>query len=225
VWNTKAHVFQMRQTSDLRDTRAIPGNLRDESRRRGRPSRASPEDVLAAALHLYLRGQRIDVRALAADLGVGRTTIYRWFGTREELVGAVVALAAEQVLARIAADVRGRGAERLLAIFDRFNRALADAPALRSFLDQEREAALRIITSSEGAVTPRMVARIGEIIAQEVADGAYEPPVDIETLAFAIVRLAEAFIFNDVRAGIRGDVDRLRAIEAALLRTPSRTRR
>jgi AcrR family transcriptional regulator len=209
----------------LRKTRAIRGNVGTESPRRGRPSAASPEDVLATGLRLYLRGRRIDVRALAADLGVGRTTIYRWFGTREELVGAIVALAAEQVLARIAADVKGRGAARLLEIFDRFNRALADAPALRSFLDQERETALRIITSSEGSVTPRMVDRIGEIIAQEVADGNYEPPVDIETLAFAIVRLAEAFIFNDVRAGIRGDVDRLRAIEAALLRTPSRTRR
>jgi AcrR family transcriptional regulator len=215
----------MRQTTHLRKTRAIAGNPGTESPRRGRPSAASPEDVLAAALHLYLRGRRIDVRALAADLGVGRTTIYRWFGTREQLVGTVVALAAEQVLAGIAADAKGRGAERLLEIFDQFNRALADAPALRAFLDQERETAQRIITSSEGAVTPRMVERIGEIIAKEVADGAYEPPVDIETLAFAIVRLAEAFIFNDVRAGIRGDVDRLRAIEAALLRTPSRTRR
>jgi AcrR family transcriptional regulator len=215
----------MRQNSRLRKTRAITGHVGTESPRRGRPSAASREDVLNAALQLYLRGRRIDVRALAADLGVGRTTIYRWFGTREELVGTVVALAAEQVLERIDAAVKGRGAERLLEIFDRFNRALADAPALRSFLEQEHETALRIITSSEGSVTPRMVERIGDIIAREVGDGGYEPPVEIETLAFAIVRLAEAFIFNDVRAGIRGDVDRLRAIEAALLRTPSRSRR
>ena len=150
-----------------------------------------------------------------------RTTIYRWFGTREQLVGTVLAVAAEDVLADIAPSAPGRGAERLLEIFDRFNRALADAPALRSFLAQEHELALRIITSSEGIVTPRMVDRIGEIITEEVATGAYEPPVDIETLSFAIVRLAEAFIFNDVRVGIRGDVDRLRAIEAALLRTPA----
>src|SRR4051812_38490496 len=142
----------MRQNSHLRKTRAITGDVGTESPRRGRPSAASREDVLNAALQLYLRGRRIDVRALAADLGVGRTTIYRWFGTREELVGVVVALAAEQVLERIDAAVKGRGAERLLEIFDRFNRALADAPALRAFLEQERETALRIITSSEGSV-------------------------------------------------------------------------
>src|SRR3954454_18694364 len=204
---------------------ATVGEPRSQTARPGRPAAASPADVLGLALHRYLRGRRIDVRAIAGELGVGRTTIYRWFGTREHLVGTVVALAAEEVLDRIEAAAKGRGAERLLEIFDRFNRALADAPALRSFLEQERDTALRIITSSEGMVTPRMVDRIAQIIASEVEAGAYEPPVEIETLALAIVRLAEAFLFNDARAGIRGEVDRLRAIEAALLRAPTSARR
>jgi AcrR family transcriptional regulator len=185
--------------------------------RRGRPAAASREDVLDAALHHYLRGQRVDVQALAAELGVGRTTIYRWFGTRERLLGQVVARAAEIVLDRICAETEGSGGSLLLEVFDRFNRALADAPALRAFLEQERDTALRIINSSGGEVTPRMVARIAEIIEQQVSSGAYRPPVEIETLAYAIVRLAEAFIFNDAAAGIRGDVDRLRDVEAAML--------
>jgi AcrR family transcriptional regulator len=178
--------------------------------------------VLDAALRRYLRGQRVDVQALAAEVGVGRTTLYRWFGTREQLVGEVVTQAAEAVLGEIHHTTPGSGAGRLVEIFDRFNRALADAPALRRFLEQEQDNALRIITSSAGVVTPRMVERIGEIIDEEVAAGAYQPPVDVETLAYAIVRLAEAFIFNDARAGIRGDVQRLRQIEAALLGAPAR---
>ena len=36
-------------------------------------------------------------------------------------------------------------------------------------------------------------------------------------LAYAIVRLGEAFLYNDAIVGIRGDTDRLREIEAALL--------
>ena len=103
-----------------------------------------------------------------------------------------------------------------------FSRALADAPALRRFLEQERETALRIISSSAGIVTPRMVQRIGEIIEAEVRSRAYRPPVDVETLAYAIVRLAEAFLFNDASARIRGDVDRLRDVEAAMLGVPAR---
>jgi hypothetical protein len=40
-------------------------------------------------------------------------------------------------------------------------------------------------------------------------------------LGYAIVKLAQAFLFNDQVAGIRGDVDRLREVEAALLGVPA----
>ena len=173
--------------------------------------------MLDAALHRYLRGRRVDLRSIAADLGLGRTTVYRWFGSREQLLGEVVARAAEATLEDVCARTGGRGASRLLEIFDRFNRALADAPALRAFLEQERATAIRIITSSGGIVTPRMVDAIRQIIDAEARSGAYEPLLETETLAYAIVKLAEAFIFNDAAAGIRGDVDRLRAVEAAVL--------
>ncbi|MCW2994224.1 MAG: hypothetical protein JWQ18_1719, partial [Conexibacter sp.] len=41
------------------------------------------------------------------------------------------------------------------------------------------------------------------------------------TLAYAIVRLTEAFLYNDAAAGLRGDAERLRAVLAALLGTPA----
>ena len=61
----------------------------------GRPANASREDVLALAMHRYLRGERIDVQAIAAQLGLGRTTIYRWFGSRDGLIGQVLLDTAE----------------------------------------------------------------------------------------------------------------------------------
>jgi AcrR family transcriptional regulator len=185
--------------------------------RRGRPAAASRDDVLGAALHRYLRGRRIDVQAIAAELGLGRTTIYRWFGSREELIGEVLFRAAQPLLEAARKAARGRGGPALLDTFDRFNRGLADAPALRQFLEQERDAALRIITFSGGFLQPRMVATITGLIEDEVRAGTYEPPVEPTTLGYAIVRLAEAFLFNDAAAGIRGDVDRLREVEAAIL--------
>jgi AcrR family transcriptional regulator len=187
------------------------------STRRGRPAAASREDVLAAAMRRYLRGERIDVQAIAAELGLGRTTIYRWFGSREGLIGEVLNGAADSLLDVSCAQARGRGGRKLLDTFDRFNRSLADAPALRQFVEQERDAALKIITSSGGVVQPHIVARIAALIEAEVRAGAYEPSVDPATLAYAIVRLAEAFLFNDAAAGMRGDVDRLRDVEAAIL--------
>jgi AcrR family transcriptional regulator len=186
----------------------------------GRPPAATREQVLDAALYHYLRGRRVDVQAIAAELGLGRTTIYRWFGSREALIGEVLFLAAEPLLRDARAGARGRGARALLDTFDRFNRSLADAPALLRFVEAERDTALRIITSGAGTLQPRIVAAIQEVIDEEVRAGHYDPPVDTSTLAYAIVRLAEAFLFNEAVAGMRGDVDRLREVEAALLAVP-----
>jgi AcrR family transcriptional regulator len=185
--------------------------------RRGRRAAATRDDVLDAASHRYLRGRRVDVQAIASDLGLGRTTIYRWFGSRDELIGEVIVRAADPLLADARAGAGGAGGEALLDTFDRFNRSLAGAPALRQFVESEREAALRVITSGAGNVQPRMVAMIADLIAAEVSAGNYRQPVEISTLAYAIVRLAEAFLFNDAVAGMRGDVDRLRDVEAAIL--------
>ncbi len=188
--------------------------------RRGRPAAASRADVLERALDRYLHGQRIDVQALAGELGLGRTTIYRWFGSRERLLGEVLVLAAEPILENARTRATGSGATALLDTFDRINRELAAAPALRAFLAYERNA-LRIITSSSGVVQPSMVAKVTSCIEDEVRRGTFAPAVEPDVLAYAIVRLAEAFLYNDTMTGIRGEVDRLRQVEAVLLGLPA----
>jgi AcrR family transcriptional regulator len=187
------------------------------ARSRGRPAAATREEVLSAALYRYLRGRRVDVRSIAAELGLGRTTIYRWFGSRDGLIGEVLFRASEPLLDAARAKAKGTGGDALLDTFDRFNRSLAEAPALRAFVERERDAALRIITSGGGRLQPRIVARIAGLIEEEARAGRYDPPVEPSTLGYAMVRLAEAFLFNDAAAGMRGDVDRLRDVEAALL--------
>jgi AcrR family transcriptional regulator len=182
---------------------------------------ATRADVLDCARRRYLDGERVDVRAIAQEVGVARATLYRWFGSRDGLLGEVVAAEALEYFARARARVPGRGAAALLETFDQINRGLARSPALRSFLERERAAALRILTSSGGVVQPASVDAIAALIEDEVRAGAYRPPVEPRTLAYAIVRLAEAFIYNDALAGIRGDVDALREIEAALLGVPA----
>lgn len=183
----------------------------------GRPPAASREEVLELAMARYLRGRRVDLQAIAAELGLGRTTLYRWFGGREGLLGEVLIRAADPLLDTARRDARGRGGRALLDTFDRFNRSLVAAPALRTFVELEGPLGLRVITSGGGLVDPHLVGRITALIEHEVEAGTYEPPVDAATLGFAIVRLAEAFLLNDVVAGIRADVGRLRAVEAALL--------
>lgn len=174
--------------------------------------------MLQAATAQYLAGERVDVTIVARRLGLSRATIYRWFGSRERLLGEVIATELEQVIAHERQAVRTRGAPGLLEVFDQINRSLSRASALRALIEQEPATAMRILTSGSGVVHPRAVSTVRAMIVSEVAGGHYDPPADPETLAYAVVRLAEAFIYND--RGIRGDHARLREVQAALLGVP-----
>jgi hypothetical protein len=122
----------------------------------------------------------------------------------------------EERLAVLRERVGGRGASALLESFDAFNRELAAAEGLRALLVSEHDLALRLLTSSSGVVQPRMVAAVQRLIEAEMRAG-FRTSLEPDLLAYAIVRLAEAFLYNDAVAGATGDTDRLRQIEAALL--------
>jgi AcrR family transcriptional regulator len=173
--------------------------------------------VLRLVRGQFLAGQRVDLTVVARELRLGRATIYRWFGSRDGVLGEVIMDELQALLDRHRNRVRLRGAKGLLEVFDRVNRALSRSQPLRRLLEQERESALRMLTSGAGPVQARAVAAIQALIDEEVAAGRYDPPADTATLAYAIVRLADAFLYNDAAVGIRGDWERLRKVEAALL--------
>ena len=185
--------------------------------KRGRPATASRDDVLRAARDQYLNGQRVDLTIIARELGLGRATIYRWFGSREVLVSEAIYQEFELLLARKRKDVPGRGAAWLLEVLDRVNRTLSHSSALRRLLEQEQLVGLRLLTSSGGHVQPRVVACVQALIEEQVSVGAYQPTASPQTLAYALVRLMEAFLYNDAAVGIRGDHERMREVQAALL--------
>lgn len=173
----------------------------------------------------FLAGRRVDLTVVAHELGLGRATIYRWFGSRDGVLGEVIVDELHLLLDRHRTRVKQRGARGLLEVFDRVNRALSRSQPLRRLLEQERESAMRMLTSGGGPVQARAVAAIQGLIDEEVAAGRYRPPADTGTLAYAIVRLADAFLYNDAAVGIRGDWERLRQVEAALLGVPATARR
>src|SRR3954454_13581144 len=174
--------------------------------RPGRPAAASREDALGLARARFLAGERIDVQAIARELGLARATMHRWFRTRELLLGELMAEVGEERLAVLRRRVGGHGAEALLDSFDAFNRELAAAEGLRALLVSEHDLALRLLTSSSGVVQPRMVAAVQRLIESEMRTG-FETSLEPDLLAYAIVRLAEAFLYSDAVAGAGGDTE------------------
>jgi AcrR family transcriptional regulator len=193
------------------------GDGRSERVRPGRAPAASREAVLAVAKARYLAGERVDVQATARELGLGRVTMYRWFQTREGLLGEAIGEIAEERLLAIRARVRRRGAAGLLEIFDRFHKDVIKADGLRALLEQEKERALRMLTSASGPEQPRIVANTQRLIEEEEQAGRFVPAIAPEQLAYGIVRLGEAFLYNDAIIGLRGDTDHLKELDAVLL--------
>jgi AcrR family transcriptional regulator len=193
------------------------GDGRSERVRPGRAPAASREAVLAVAKATYLAGKRVDVQATARELGLGRVTMYRWFQTREGLLGEAIAEIAEERLLAIRARVRRRGAPGLLEVFDRFNRDVIEGDGLRVLLEQEKERALRLLTSATGLVQPRIVAATQKLIEEEEQAGRFVPAIAPGLLAYGLVRLGEAFLYNDAIIGLRGNTDHLKEMDAVLL--------
>jgi len=138
-----------------------------------------PAAAFAAARRTYLQGRRVDMQALAAELEVSRTTFYRWTGQREQLLSDVLWSLSDDIFEQAKADhPEHTGPERLLAIFRQHVGALVDAKPLHIFLQQETQAALRILTSPEAGVQSRTVWKLAELYREERAAGAFRPRID-----------------------------------------------
>ena len=91
------------------------------------------------------------------------------------------------------------------------------ARPLHVFLEQETHAALRILTSPDGGVQPRTVWKLAELYREEQQAGDFEPKADINTLAYAVVRITEGFIYNDAIATVELGLERAASVVALLL--------
>jgi len=182
-------------------------------------TRAKPRAAFQAARRMYLKGQRLDMQALATDLGVSRATLYRWTGQREQLLSDVLWSLSNEIFEQAKADhPKHTGAERLLAIFRQHVGALVRARPLQIFLQQETHAALRILTSRGGGVQPRTVRALAELFREEQEAGAFQPKADVTSLAYAVVRVTEGFIYNDAIVAVQPEVERAAGIVELLLR-------
>jgi AcrR family transcriptional regulator len=174
----------------------------------GEAPRPTPLDALHLARRRWVAGERIDMGALAAELGVSRATLYSWVGSRERLIGEVLWSFAENGLAQARAAARGSGADYIVDVVERFARLNATFEPLRRFVEQDPELALRVLTSKSGPVQSRMIDVAKELLSEQVDAGRLTPALDVDTLAYLMVRVNESFLYSDVITGSDPDVDK-----------------
>lgn len=188
------------------------------STQRAVAARADVEALIDAARRTFLVGERVEMRALANELGVGRSTLYRWVGDRERLLGEVLWRLASATLEQAAVQVGGEGSERVVGVAALYVRTLHGFEPLHQFLNAEPETAIRVLTTSRADVQARTVAWFADLIVAERGAGALAEEVDASVLAYALVRLGESFLYADAIAGMDPDIDQAIAIMRALLR-------
>jgi AcrR family transcriptional regulator len=178
---------------------------------------ATPTDVLHAARRRFLRSQRIDMNELAQELGIGRATLYRWVGSRDQLLGEVLWSLSEQGLARARSEARGRGAAWVLGVYSRFGELIVELEPLRHFVKSEPECALRVMTSKASPLQRRVVDTFRDVLIEARERRGLRLRLDPETLAFAMVRIAESFLWTDLITGEAPDLVKAREVAKVLL--------
>jgi AcrR family transcriptional regulator len=182
-----------------------------------RPSPAPP-DLLRLARRRFLRGQKLDIPALAAELGVSRATAYRWAGNVEELTDRVIASLAEDNFRVSFGEAEGEGVGLLVDAFRRGLHYIAAGPYREWLSREDPETALRIVASKYGHAQRTSIRLWEARLAEEVACGRLELPVEPHKMAYAIVRITESFLYADLIAGEEPDVESCVEIFKLLLR-------
>ena len=179
-----------------------------------------PSTIFTAALQTFLEMRRLDMRALAAELGMGRSSLYRKVRSRDDLLGAVLWYLTRRAIVRAVEAAQGlHGADRVVAIVHHFLHDVHSQAALRRLLQEEPEASLRILTSKRGVVQQRVIDAVERLLAEEQAQAHWDTTLDRATLAYIIVRIGESFLYADVIADNQPDVDRAVEVIAQLMGT------
>jgi hypothetical protein len=129
-----------------------------------------------------------------------------------------VASLAEATFRRAVSEARGRGAARVVDAIVRGMRYVAASDAYRAFLERDPQKALRIVASKEGPVQRRTIAMHEELLREEVGRGTLRLPVDAHTMAYALVRTVESFLYADPIAGEKPDLKKAVEILKLMLR-------
>jgi AcrR family transcriptional regulator len=188
----------------------------------GRLAEASHPDAVRAfeaARTTFIGGRRIDMGALAASMGVDRTSLFRWVGNRDALLGEVLwSLAIPTLVQAEHACGRLSGGEQIAGILTHFVDDLITAEYFRHFLRREPARALRLLTTKESPIQRRYVATAEWLVRRELGEEPLDGAIDPAGLAYLLVRMSESFTYADLISGDTPSADRASVAFRLLLR-------
>ena len=178
--------------------------LADEASQR----RVTPVDVFKLARQWWLDGRRLNLGALADEVGVSRATIFRWVGNRDLVLAEILWSMYSQVLNAAIKEAEGTGAEYVVDVYRRIGEVIVGFEPLRRFLLQDPQYALRVLTSDATDYHDRLVAAWKGLLDEQVERGDLDPQLETDELAELIVRINEGCLYSDLIAGREPAIER-----------------
>jgi AcrR family transcriptional regulator len=175
---------------------------------------ATTADVVHVATRHYLAGRAIEMSGLAAELGIGRATLYRRVGQHENLMGLVLADRTRVTFAHAASTTPGAGVARVRAVVGAFIAEAVDAEPLRALVARDPVLFARVVMAP-GHVEDTATALVAGLIEAETAAASILVPA--ARLARAIVRIGDSFMYAHLLAGGPSQVPEAMAIIDLLL--------
>jgi AcrR family transcriptional regulator len=178
-------------------------------------SRPDPARAFSLARSWFLACRRVDMRELAAELGVSRATLHRWVGSRDHLLAEILWSETAAVFGNV--SFTGRGAAGVADAIGAFVSLVNGSVAFHAFLQREPERALRLLTTKASVVQSRTITQLTTLLSSEITAGRLTTPLPTPDLAYILVRLGESFIYTDIITGDEPDAAKAHAAVSALL--------
>ena len=184
-----------------------------------RSGELSDRIVRTAARWIY-ECRRVDMQGLADELGVSRVTLFRRVGSRENLLSQALGLLSERTLdaavERWEAE-RPEGELHTPGTIRHINAIVAGSAGLRRLLDDEPGLTIRVLTDPRGRVQSGIVAFNEELLRRDMEEFGLVTIIEPSALAYALLRLGESFLYADVIAARKPDVETANRLQQALI--------
>jgi AcrR family transcriptional regulator len=216
VGSVVRHLPATRRSRDDLPLRSQAAPARSPTRRADKRSAR----IVAAAARWIQDGRRVDMQALAEELGMSRVTLFRRVGSREALLGKALWMLTQCTLEVAAARweaERPDGELHTPGTGRHLNAMVAQSEGLRRLLDDEPALAMRVLTDPRGQVQAGTVAFVEELLRRDIEEFGLVTLVEPDALAYALVKLGESFLYADVLAGRKPDVETANRLQRALV--------
>jgi hypothetical protein len=194
-------------------------------------ARPTALDAFRLARRTFLAGDRVDMQTLARTLHVDRVTVYRWVGSREQLLTEILWSLIEPTIANLREvhcrpetaagtspePAAGTGPSPAAAVVTGTVRAVIANPGMQRFIDREGDLALRLLTTKASGFEARLVALIADLVRQEAEAGRLTAVIPADDLPYVLVRIMESYVYLGLITGEHPDPDRAARVINALL--------